>query len=173
MSARHDNHVTPEQAEEYKQLVERVGKRFKAPGPQKQPAYKGIRQVAEALGIARKTLDSRMHGASNITTEQLLALRYLYDNPKTGSAVEQLPEPPRIPMTMREKILGVLNDHGHYGLTAPQITEILSTGNWRTHTTERTVQQRLYEMLGEEIPQVERVRRGWWTISKHGKNENI
>lgn len=176
MSARANNRVTPEQAAEYRELVPRVGKMFVAPGPQKQPAYKGIRQVADALGIGRTTLEQRMSGKSNITTEQLLALRYLYDNPQTlgfGSAVERLPDPPRVPMSMREKIAGVLRDNFPNEMTPRDIQVTLSLGNWRTATTARTVQQRLYEMLDEEIPLVERARRGMWRAAFHNLNENI
>lgn len=176
MSANAKNRVTPEQAAEYRELVPRVGKMFKAPGPQKQPAYKGIRQVAEALGIGRTTLEQRMSGISNITTEQLLALRFLYDNPKAlgfGSAVERLPEAPRVPMTMREKIAGVLRDQIPLTMRAKDIQVALSTGNWRTTTSLRTVHQRLYEMEAEEIPLVERTYRGSWRATEHNLNENI
>lgn len=176
VSARANNRVTPEQAAEYRELVPRIGKMFKAPGPQKQPAYKGIRQVAEALGIGRTTLEQRMSGKSNITTEQLLALRYLYENPQTlgfGSAVERLPEPPRVPMTMREKIAGVLRDLYPQEITPKDIQTTLSEGNWRTATTARTVQQRLYEMSEEELPLVVRAGRGLWRASEHNWNENI
>ena len=159
--------LTEDQRAEYSQLIYRIGLRYVS---RSAPNHKGLKETARALGISYPTLKQRInpHGkarAKYVTTEQLMAARYLYDNPVEGAvrSVDLIPEPPSLGETMSDKIVRIVHDANPRPLNAEEI--LFSLKNYlNVKTTMRTVQNRLSDLVSDEVPMIVRKpgRRGYY-----------
>lgn len=152
--------------QEYVELIYAIGKRYIV---HSLPNHKGLHETARALGIAYPTLKSRICDPSKrmaskwVSGEQLLAARYLWEHPVDGMnpASDLIPEPPTIPNTTREKIMCIVRDASR-PVNVDEINHMLQ----HYHSTvmgRQTLQNRLSEMVGDELPLIVRVGSGLYT----------